>query len=589
MSSEFQVMGDNDDALFTLKLHRGDGMALLAMNWKKGKPPEDFVGWAIEYKEPGNDKFFPLKNRIAFPAADGAVNPNTMGTRLSPIQMFRWVHFPRNAELKGEFTYKVNPVFMNEKDELSYGEPQRALIELRRETYPDQLNVTFTRGFVASQAFVDRYGGKTTKETAKLIKTLLPAKAANGLKFTPTHPKTKEALAWMGFEARSAILEVLDQAIADKKAQVRAVVYDLNEAGMVSRFEKLGKRLKLIIDDDGSHGKKGSAENQAADLLAQSAGADNVRRQHLGKLQHNKTIVVDGPKVQAAVCGSTNHSWRGFFVQNNNAIILRGQSAVKIFNDAFEAYWNAEDKVAKFSGTGSAIWNDLGLKKIDAQIGFSPRSKKNAVLASIAKDIGENTTSNLFFSLAFLYQTPGPIRNAIKQLQKEKKIFSYGISDHAVKGLEKTPDTEIEGIDVAKPDGSVTLVQSAALTENVPEPFKSEPTGGGGTRMHHKFVVIDFDKPTARVYMGSFNFSSAADISNGENLLLLRDRRIAVSYVVQALSMFDHYNFRVLQLDAKAAKKTIQLSKPPRKAGEKPWWDAYYTDARKIRDRELFA
>jgi len=33
-------------------------------------------------------------------------------------------------------------------------------------------------------------------------------------------------------------------------------------------------------------------------------------------LQHNKTIVVDGPKGQMVVCGSTNFSWRGFFVQS---------------------------------------------------------------------------------------------------------------------------------------------------------------------------------------------------------------------------------------------------------------------------------
>ena len=43
-------------------------------------------------------------------------------------------------------------------------------------------------------------------------------------------------------------------------------------------------------------------------------------------LQHNKTIVVDGPKVQTVVCGSTNDSWRGFFVQNNNALVLQGKA-----------------------------------------------------------------------------------------------------------------------------------------------------------------------------------------------------------------------------------------------------------------------
>ena len=157
MSEEFQTTGKNNDDLFSLKLHRGDGMVLLAMNWKKGKPPLDFAGFAIEYKEPGGQKFFALKNRLCFPGPGGEVDPNRLSTRLSPIQKFRWVHFPRNAELPGEFLYKVSPVFMNEEGELSYGEAQEAAIELRRETYPGKLNVTYTRGFVSSQAFVDFY------------------------------------------------------------------------------------------------------------------------------------------------------------------------------------------------------------------------------------------------------------------------------------------------------------------------------------------------------------------------------------------------------------------------------------------------
>ncbi len=106
--------------------------------------------------------------------------------------------------------------------------------------------------------------------------------------------------------------------------------------------------------------------------------------------------------------------------------------------------------------------------------------------------------------------------------------------------------------------------------------------------MHHKFLVIDFDKPTARVYLGSYNFSTPADVQNGENLLVIRDRRVAVSYLVEALSMFDHYHFRVAQKEARTAKKKLELAKPP-KPGKKAWWDEYYTNRQKIRDRELFA
>jgi phosphatidylserine/phosphatidylglycerophosphate/cardiolipin synthase-like enzyme len=461
---------------------------------------------------------------------------------------------------------------MNEDDELSYGEAQEAPIELRRETYPGQLNVAFTRGFVSSQAFVDRY------ESIAPISKLLPKNADDGLTFVPTHPKAKEALAWMGFEARHAILEALDQAIADKKAKVSVVAYDLNEPDVVSRLEALGTRLKVIIDDSGDHGDPHSAEIQAQQRLSVSAGALNVKRQHMGHLQHNKTIVVDGPKVQTVVCGSTNFSWRGFFVQSNNAMIFWGKSPVKVFRTAFDHYWD-NGTPAAFGDTSSAKWTNVGLTGINARVAFSPHDTSNALLQSIADDIGKKTTSCLFYSLAFLYQTPGAILNAIKKVSNDKSIFVYGVSDRKVGGL-----------DLQTPDGNVSPVFPSALTgKTVPEPFKSEPTGGGGNRMHHKFLVIDFDKPTARVYLGSYNFSASADTENGENLLLVRDRRIAVSYVVEALRIFDHYHFRVAQQDAKKARKALHLLKPPRKPGEKAWWTEDYTNARKIRDRELFA
>lgn len=572
MAGDYQVTGKNAAALFTLKVHRGDGMALLGMNWRTGKPPKDFVGFAIEYKEPDGTKFFQLKNRLAFPQGNGGVNSNTLSTRLSPIQKFRWVHFPRNAEMLGEFVYRVTPVFMNALGELSYGDSQEAAIELRRETYPGKLNVTYTRGFVSSQAFVDRFESKGP------VSTLLPEKADEGLTFVPTHPLAEDALAWMGFEARSAVLEVLDKAIQDKKAQVRVVAYDLSEPGVVTRFEKLGSRLKIIIDNDAAHGEPESGETQAEHRLSASAGKKNVKRQHMGKLQHNKTIVVDGPTIKAAVCGSTNFTWRGFFVQSNNAVILRGRKAIQPFLKAFDDYWN-NDTPAGFGATGSALWTALGLDGINAKVAFSPHSADNALLQSIADDLRTNTTSSLFYSLAFLYQTPGVIRSAIEQVTKDPKIFVYGISDR-----------KVGGIDLLKPDGNVAPVFPSALTgKGVPEPFKSEPKGGGGNRMHHKFIVVDFDKPSARVYLGSYNFSVPADRQNGENLLLIRNRRIATSYMIEALRIFDHHHFRVAQQEAKKAKKKLQLKKPPTQPGETAWWEEDYIDKRKIRDRELFS
>ncbi len=568
MDKPFVAEGKNPAAPFTLKLYRGEGMVLVAMNWKLVRPTLSFVGFAIEYKEPGGGQFYALNNRLGFPAAGNG--SGTLSTLKSPIQKFRWVHFPRKAELPGEFVYRVTPVYMDARDQLSYGEAQEAALELRRETRPGKLNVAFTQGFVSSQAFVDRFG------TPDGLKTLIPAKAAEGLSFKPTHPKADEAYAWMGFEARDAILAVLDEAIADTDAQVRVVAYDLNQPEVVTRLVKLGKRLKIIIDDSKDHGGDGSAETLAAAKLAKSAGKSAVKRQHMRSLQHNKTIVVDGPKGKTVVCGSTNFSWRAFYVQSNNAMILHGAKPVDIFLKAFDAYWNGTAKT--FGADPSAEWNDLGLKGIDAKVAFSPHAPDNALLASVADDVEQGTTSSLFYSLAFLYETPGPVLDAILRVSANKKLFVYGISDKRLKG----------GLYLKRPGANEVPVYASALAKDLPEPFSKEPSAAGGTRMHHKFLVVDFDKPTARVYLGSYNFSSPADISNGENLLLIQDPEVATSYMVEALRIFDHYHFRVAVAEAEEAQEALTLAKPPRKDGEAAWWEAHYQDPIKIRDRELF-
>ena len=111
---------------------------------------------------------------------------------------------------------------------------------------------------------------------------------------------------------------------------------------------------------------------------------------------------------------------------------------------------------------------------------------------------------------------------------------------------------------------------------------------GAGYTMHHKFVVIDFDKPTARVYMGSYNFSSAADTSERREPATdprPADRRVLHGGGYPALRPL---HFRVVQMEAKDKKTKLELAKPPDK-GEKPWWEEDYKNPRKIRDRELFA
>lgn len=259
-------------------------------------------------------------------------------------------------------------------------------------------------------------------------------------------------------------------------------------------------------------------------------------------------------------------------MQSNHAVIIQGKSGVKVLADAFDQYWN---DAAGFPSSASAGWSPLHLEGVDASVTFSPHNSKNSVLNDIANDI-LNAQSSIFYSLAFLNITPGVIRNALATQTSNANLFVAGISDKRT------------GIAVASGSSNRPPAFVKPLGKAAPEPFKSEPGGGSGTHMHHKFIVIDFDRPTARTYLGSYNMSNAADGSNGENLMLIKDRKVATAFMVEAVSMIDHYEFRMAQAD-KAARKTLKLQAPPQTPAEKPWWDEDWTDARKVNDRTLFS
>ncbi|HMI41673.1 MAG TPA: phospholipase D-like domain-containing protein [Sphingomicrobium sp.] len=580
------VKGTNSNAPFSLKVHRGEGMVLLAMDWKTGKPPKDFVGFSIEYRYPQKSVFWPVRNRIHFP---GKAKPTPLGkppeqypSTEAPFQIFRWVHFPKVADTPGVFTYRVTPRFMNSEGILAAGVPQQVDLEIYSETDPGKINIAFTRGYVSSQSFVDRFGGE--EGFGKLI----PPTADAGNDFVPTHDKADEAYQWMGFEARERILDLLDKAIA-KQADVMVVAYELNLPELIGRFAKIGSRLRIIIDDSVSTSKKKDgtvvikdkgaphSPESRAEAVLKAAGAKTCR-QHMGVLQHNKMIIVDGPNFKRVVLGSTNFSWRGFFVQSNNAVIVYGSAVVAQQREAFEAYW--EGSAESFGASQSSRWLPLQVDGLDAEISMSPHKAANSTQAAIAADM-DSASSSLFYSLAFLNITSGPVTDAVVNAIKRPDLFVYGVSDKR------------KGIVLLQPDGNPEPVSAASLGKGMPEPFRSEASGGSGVKMHHKFVVIDFDKPSARVYTGSYNFSKPADRSNGENLLVIRNRRIATAYMVEALRIFDAYQFRVSSKKKPApgvpAKKIKELGIPPVLPGEKPWWDKFWSVPIKAKDRKIFA
>jgi phosphatidylserine/phosphatidylglycerophosphate/cardiolipin synthase-like enzyme len=568
--TNFENAVDKDG--FALKLWRGESMCLVGMDVPS--PEDDFVGFSIEVKSPDSNKFMPLRNRLAFSYS----SPNDVNgdkkfpSTEAPFQKFRWVHFPQTPS-SGTYEYRVTKQHMPTKNgNLVAGTSHTLGIALDPVTYDGVLDIGFTRNFASSQAFQERYAGHPT---------FMPAKAEQGLGFTK--PISTDIYEWLGFEAHKLLFETLKEAVSDPAITVDALAYDLNEPDIVRLLEQLKSRLRIVVDESTEHKKATSAETAAVARLKVTAGAANVTRTAFKSQQHNKVLIIKrhgAPK--RVLVGSTNFSFRGLYIQANNMIVFRSPGVAELFSKYFDAVFAAP--LAYVNSPFAGQWHRAaGSTGPEVQICFSPHPDEDLSLNPIRGAI-DSATSSVFYAIAFLNQTGGATRKALDRLIA-KDLFSYGI-------VHSRGD-----LTVAKPDGSMGLVDFAYLSKNAPTPFKEEWAAGNGINIHHKFVVTDFNLPSAKVFTGSSNLSPNAENNNGDHLIMIADRRVATAYAIEVLRVFDHLHFRNrlrAASTASGAKKDPMTLRKPRKIEKKdePAWFEKYFDATRTqlrRDRELFA
>src|ERR1700722_4412616 len=267
---------------FTVKVWRGERMVLIGMDVDNIEA--DFVGFSIEFPSPGSAQFFPLRNRLTFDYSEAPEAKTVDGYRnfdstQAPFQKFRWIHFPYNPK-DGIYQYRVTKQHMHDDGTLFAGTSITVSIDLQTVIYDGFLDVGFTRGYASSQAYADRYGNNAN---------IIPANAADGLSFDKV---PGDVYQWLGFEASQLLFNPLDEIVGAPDLTLDLFTYDFNEPDILSRLEKIGARLRAIMDDSKGHGDPTDAESIAAARLAASAGADNVHRMHFTGLQHNKVLIV---------------------------------------------------------------------------------------------------------------------------------------------------------------------------------------------------------------------------------------------------------------------------------------------------------
>jgi PLD-like domain len=567
----------------TLNLYRGEDMVLLAFDIDATLRKPDFVGFGIQYfigaaTQPRDVfNFLTFKRvRLAAKAAGKPIDLADRASMRSPIQMFRWAHVP-SVPLDGPVTYKVSAMFANGNNPPVAKATTQATIDVHRATRGTFLNVGFTRGFASSQAYERNFPGQ---------RNIMPPVGKPQLTFdtTPFEGDGKP-YPWLGFEARRILLDFLDECQADASVTLDVFAYDFADPEIVRRLERFGTRLRILIDDSDKHGEPKSDETAATARLQSSAGVKNVSRHHFSGLQHNKVFIAKRKSGNTAVpfavsTGSTNFSLGGLYIQNNNVLLFRDNDIAKLYADVFEA---AFPKATGFSGKPVATqWFEKVLPDAGTyRFCFSPHKKKSTLSMKPLADAINGAKKSVFYAIAFRGAESGLADKALDDLDPEK-LLVMGVANMPGKPKSNTLMVQLPG------RGPVPF-GPASLTKNLPEPFKSEWTGGGGIHMHHKFVVCDFNGDKPVVFTGSSNLAQGGEEGNGDNLIEIRDPKVVVAYAVQAVSIFDHYGFRNRMKKAEKNPPARDLDEPPA-AGKPAWWAANFAAGDiKFRDRELFA
>ena len=60
-----------------------------------------------------------------------------------------------------------------------------------------------------------------------------------------------------GFEARRLVFGLLDAVMVDPSLTIDAMIYESREPDVLGRLEKLGPRLRALVDDHGENARHG--------------------------------------------------------------------------------------------------------------------------------------------------------------------------------------------------------------------------------------------------------------------------------------------------------------------------------------------
>ena len=264
-------------------------------------------------------------------------------------------------------------------------------------------------------------------------------------------------------------------------------VYEFNSPAItaaVLRAHARGVTVRFVTDDDGGLGEADTTVNQLVD-----AGIPVVP-DNRSALMHDKFMILDSTLV---ITGSWNYTINDTYRNNNNALVLRSQSAVQDYQAEFDEMF------------------------VDHE--FGPKSPANTPHPQFTQD---GDAVGVYFSPED--DVLSHMNSALQGAQHTIRFMTFSFTEDPIgQTLIQRAGAGVDVEGIFEKTGSETQYAELTPLFCAGLPVRQD---GNPFVLHHKVFIID----STTVLSGSFNVSNNATTSNDENMISITDPDLAAQY-----------------------------------------------------------
>ncbi|CAL8480811.1 phospholipase D-like domain-containing protein [Caballeronia sp. S22] len=564
-------------------------LVLLALNWEDGRTRPDFLGFAIR-RSPGfwsadgtyREAHSWLPNRLTFEGPVRAGHADAPSNH-APIQKFMWWDARIDEpDRETSFEYVAYPV-VDSVESPQLLDDQAATLKVTLPAHmEDGIGTWFNRAVVSSQAF-------SRKVAAMGLDRIKP----------PPADKARELRSWLANDLNQSFTAVLEGA-----TRATSAIYHLTDNLWVipalKRFAHANgpHAAAVVYDAHPGDAPKGGAATPSPNQPAVDALGDQIdfHPRRASNIMHDKFIVTDSRDSNGQparlLTGSANFTTEGVTEQANLLHLFQSPTLAQHYDD--RARELSSDPTLAATRKLHDGWSErVHVGRASVRVSFAPEpTTQRTQIDTIVEAITRAQHSVLF---CLFSPTDGALRKACFDAG-DKGLMMFGLVNAISARAAQTGEDKQE-------DGAILNASELAAVElyhrsrtnrdvidgkfftqaTVPEGFDVEMRQFPGEKpppfppvvVHHKFVVIDAEGAQPIVYSGSANMSENSEHRNDENLLEIRDARVAGIYLAEFLRLYEHYRARALAIAA----TTHSTDKTPlRLQRDRRWADKYYVD-----------